>query len=86
MTQAWQSSIDEFQCAECGAVYGVAITALLPVQTTMPSAMCQKVMNEWHGTVGHAYTLKSQFANAQLPLIRINSSIDPYCTFGRRQS
>jgi hypothetical protein len=37
-------------------------------------------MNEWHGTVGHAYTLKSQFADAQLPLIRINSSIDPYCT------
>ena len=26
--------------------------------------VCQKVMNEWHGTVGRAYTLKSQAANA----------------------
>ena len=26
--------------------------------------VCQKVMNEWHGTVGRAYTLKSQSANA----------------------
>jgi hypothetical protein len=28
MTQAWQSTINEFQCAECGAVYDVAITRL----------------------------------------------------------
>jgi hypothetical protein len=87
MTQAWQSSIDEFQYAECGAVYGVAITRLAArADYDAICNVCQKVMNEWHGTVGHAYTLKSQFANAQLPLIRINSSIDPYCTFGRRQS
>ena len=26
--------------------------------------VCQRVMNEWHGTVGRAYTLKSQSANA----------------------
>jgi predicted kinase len=61
--QSWQSSIDEFQCAECGAVYDVAITRL--AARTDYDAICdvrQKVMNEWHGTVGRAYTLKSQSA------------------------
>jgi predicted kinase len=64
MTQAWQSSIDEFQCAECGAVYDVAITRLAArADYDAICNICQKVMNEWHGTVGRAYTLKSQFAN-----------------------
>jgi hypothetical protein len=63
MTQAWQSSIDEFRCAECGAVYDVAITRL--AARADYDAICnvyQKVMNEWRGTVGRAYTLKSQSA------------------------
>jgi predicted kinase len=54
-----------FQRAECGAVYGVAITRLAArADYDAICNVCQKVMNEWHGTVGHAYTLKSQFANA----------------------
>ena len=63
--QAWQSSIDEFQCAMCGAVYDVAITRLgACADYDAIRNVCQKVMNEWHGTVGRAYTLKSQSANA----------------------
>ncbi|MEA2913818.1 MAG: hypothetical protein QOJ15_5899 [Bradyrhizobium sp.] len=59
--QVWQSSIDEFQCAECGAVYDVAITRLAArADYDAICDVCQKVMNEWHGTVGRAYTLKSQ--------------------------
>jgi transcription elongation factor Elf1 len=63
--QARQSSIDEFQCARCGAVYDVAITHLA-VRANYDAIcnVCQKVMNEWHGTVGRAYTLKSQPAHA----------------------
>jgi predicted kinase len=61
--QVWQSSIDEFQCAECGAVYDVAITRLAArADYDAICDVCQKVMNEWHGTVGRAYTLKSQSA------------------------
>jgi predicted kinase len=64
MTQAWQSSIDEFQNAECGAVYGVAITRLAArADYDAICNVCQKVMNEWQGTVC-LRTLKSQFANA----------------------
>jgi hypothetical protein len=74
--QVWQSSIDEFQCAMCGAVYDVAITRLATrAEYDAICNVCQKVMNEWHGTVGRAYTLKSQSANAQPPLIHINSSV-----------
>ena len=74
--QARQSSIDEFQCAECGAVYDVAITRLAArADYDAICNVCQKVMNEWHGTVGRAYTLKSQSANPKPPLIRINSSM-----------
>ena len=63
--QAWQSSIDEFQCAECGAVYDAAITRLATrADYDAICDVCQKVMNEWHGTVGRAYTLKSQPAHA----------------------
>src|ERR1700724_3227309 len=74
--QAWQSSIDEFQCAKCGAVYDVAITRLAArADYDAICNVCQKVMNEWHGTVGRAYTLKSQSADAKPPLIRMNSSL-----------
>ena len=74
--QAWQSSIDEFQCAMCGAVYDVAITRLAArADYDAICNVCHKVMNEWHGTVGRAYTLKSQAANAKPPLIRIDSSV-----------
>jgi transcription elongation factor Elf1 len=63
--QTRQSSIDEFQCARCGAVYDVAITHLaLRAEYDVICNVCQKVMNEWHGTVGRAYTLKSQPAHA----------------------
>jgi hypothetical protein len=63
MGRAWQSSIDEFQCAGCGAVYDVAITRLaFPADYDVVCAVCQKVMNEWHGTVGRAYKLKSQLS------------------------
>ena len=65
MTLAWQSSIDEFQCAECGAVYDVAITRLgNRADYDAICNVCQKVMNEWHGTVGRACTLKPQSAYA----------------------
>jgi hypothetical protein len=61
--QAWQSSIDEFQCAKCGAIYDVAITRVAArADYDAICNVCQKVMNEWHGTVGRAYTLKSQSA------------------------
>ena len=74
--QAWQSSIDEFQCAKCGAIYDVAITRLAArADYDAICNVCHKVMNEWHGTVGRAYTLKSQAANAKPPLIRIDSSV-----------
>jgi transcription elongation factor Elf1 len=63
--QTRQSSIDEFQCARCGAVYDVAITRLaLRAEYDVICNVCQKVMNEWHGTVGRAYKLKSQPARA----------------------
>jgi hypothetical protein len=49
----------------CGAVYDVAITRLgACADYDAICNVCQKVMNEWHGTVGRAYTLKSQSANA----------------------
>ena len=49
----------------CGAVYDVAITRLgAYADYDAICNVCQKVMNEWHGTVGRAYTLKSQSANA----------------------
>jgi hypothetical protein len=73
----------------CGAVYDVTITRLAArADYDAICDVCEKVMNEWHGTVGRAYTLKSQSANAKPPLIRINSSvvIDPYYIFGCRQS
>jgi transcription elongation factor Elf1 len=63
--QARQSSIDEFQCARCGAVYDVAITHRAPrAEYDAVCIVCCEVMNEWHGTVGRAYTLKSQPAHA----------------------
>jgi hypothetical protein len=97
--QVWQSSIDEFQCPMCGAIYDVAITRLAArAEYDAVCNVCQKVMNEWHGTVGRAYTLKSQSANAQPPadpispsmavgkvdesLIRNNYSMKPHKTMG----
>ena len=63
--KARQSSIDEFQCARCGAVYDVAITHRAPrAEYDAVCIVCCEVMNEWHGTVGRAYTLKSQRAHA----------------------
>jgi hypothetical protein len=63
--QAWQSFIDDFQCAKCGAVYDVSITRLgARADYDASCNVCQKVMNEWHGTVGRAYTLKSRAAIA----------------------
>jgi transcription elongation factor Elf1 len=63
--QARQSSMDEFQCAMCGAIYDVAITRLATrADYDAICNVCEKVMNEWHGTMGRAYTLKSQSANA----------------------
>jgi hypothetical protein len=63
--QSWQSSINEFQCDKCGAVYDVAITRVAArADYDAICTICQKVMNESHGTVGRAYTLKSQAANA----------------------
>jgi hypothetical protein len=63
--QARQSSIDEFQCARCGAVYDVAITHRAPrAEYDAVCIVCCEVMNEWHGTVGRAYTLKLQPAHA----------------------
>jgi hypothetical protein len=48
-----------------GAVYDVAITHLaVCADYDAICNVCQKVMNEWHGTVGRAYTLKSQPAHA----------------------
>jgi hypothetical protein len=50
--QAWQSPIDEFQCAKCGALYDVAITRVAArADYDAICNVCQKVMNEWHGTV-----------------------------------
>src|SRR3979411_750188 len=73
--QACQSSIDEFQCAKYGAVYDVAITRLAArADYDAICNVCQKVMNEWHGTVGRAYTLKSQAAKATPPLIHIDAA------------
>jgi len=65
MADPARQSSDEFQCARCGAVYDVAITHLA-VRANYDAIcnVCQKVMNEWHGNVGRAYTLKSQPAHA----------------------
>ena len=63
--QARQSSIGEFQCARCGAVYDVAITHRAPrAEYDAICIVCREVMNEWLGMVGRAYTLKSQPAHA----------------------
>ena len=63
--QAWRSSINEFQCAKCGAVYDDDFTRLAArADYDAFCNDCQKVMNEWHGTVGRAYTLKRQSADA----------------------
>ena len=49
----------------CGAVYDVAITRLgACADYDAIRNVCKKVMKEWHGMVGRAYTLKSQSANA----------------------
>jgi hypothetical protein len=60
----------------CGAVYDVAITRLAArAEYDAICNVCQKVMNEWHGTVGRAYTLKSPSANAEPPIDPISSSM-----------
>jgi hypothetical protein len=52
MDQAWQSSIDEFQCAKCGAIYDVAITHLAArADYDAICNVCQNVMNEWHAEI-----------------------------------
>jgi len=70
--QAWQSSIDEFQCAMCGAVYDVAITRL-SARTDYDAIcnVCQKVMNEWHGTVGRAL-------HAEIAVCQCVATVDPH--------
>jgi hypothetical protein len=64
MGEAWKDRfLGEFQCAQCGALYEVAITRLsAPVYDEVIREVCGRVMNEWHGTVGRAYTLKSRSA------------------------
>jgi hypothetical protein len=45
------------------ALYEVAITRLsAPVYDEVICEVCRRVMNEWRGTVGRAYTLKSRSA------------------------
>jgi hypothetical protein len=65
MAQAWhERPLDEFQCSQCGALYYVCITRLsAPICEEVVCQVCQMVMNEWRGTVGRAYTLKSQHAH-----------------------
>jgi hypothetical protein len=59
--RARQSPIDKFQCASCGAVCDVAITHRVPgAEYDTVCIVCCEVMNEWPGTVGRAYALKSQ--------------------------
>jgi len=54
------------------ALYEVAITRLsAPVYHEVICEVCRRVMNEWRGTVGRAYTLKSR--SAWLPKSRVNS-------------
>jgi hypothetical protein len=62
MDQARQSSIDEFQCARCGAVCDVGI--IHRAEYDAVCNVCCEVMNEWLGMVGGAYTLKSPPAHA----------------------
>jgi hypothetical protein len=64
MGEAWKERfLGEFQCAQCGALYEVAITRLsAPVYDEVICEVCRRVMNEWRGTVGRAYTLKSRSA------------------------
>jgi hypothetical protein len=60
MGEAWKDRfLGEFQCAQCGALYEVAITLLsAPVYDEVTCEVCRRVMNEWRGTVGRAYTLE----------------------------
>lgn len=63
MAQAWRDDKGEFQCAECGALYVVAIVRLpTAARDEAICDVCQKVMNEWRGTAAPAYTLKSRYA------------------------
>jgi hypothetical protein len=57
MGEAWKDRfLGEFQCAQCGALYEVAITRLsAPVYDEVICEVCRRVMNEWRGTVGRAY-------------------------------
>ena len=66
MGEAWKDRfLGEFQCGRCGALYAVAITRLsAPVYDEVICEVCGKVMNEWRGTVGRAYTLKLRSPNA----------------------
>jgi transcription elongation factor Elf1 len=62
MGEAWKDRfLGEFQCAQCGALYEVALTRLsAAVYEEVICEVCRRVMNEWRGTVGRAYTLKSR--------------------------
>jgi hypothetical protein len=63
--QSRQSSIDEFQCARCGAVYDVAVTHRAPrAEYVAVCIVCCELVNEWLKMVGRATTLKSQPAHA----------------------
>jgi hypothetical protein len=63
MAQAWRDEVNDFQCAECGALYLVAIVHLSSASRDEAICdVCQKVMNEWRGTAAPAYTLKSRYA------------------------
>jgi hypothetical protein len=61
MGEAWKDRfLGEFQCAQCGALYEVAITRLsAPVYDEVICEVCRRVMNGRRGTVGRAYTLKA---------------------------
>lgn len=65
MAQAFRDTRDnEFQCAECGALYTVAIVPLAcSTREEAICEVCQKVMNEWWGNAAPAYTLKSKPPN-----------------------
>ena len=52
--EAWKDRfLGEFQCAQCGALYEVAITRLsAPVYDEVICEVCRRVMNEWRSTGG----------------------------------
>jgi hypothetical protein len=60
MTQSWHfRPAGEFQCAQCGALYEVAVVRLAAaIREEAVCQVCQKVMNDWRGSVAPWYKLK----------------------------